>query len=135
VYRCRRGSTAAAPPGFGPYVGPLITLLRVSVPQVGWYLVMIRLACLGRVRFRCNTAEKTQALFSKKNVNKQQGWVEGRTFVRLVHLVSVSGAELLKVRLDFVHMIPTNDENFFFWNISAGVLVLPLYQFRIPSIR
>jgi hypothetical protein len=33
--------------------------------QVGWYLVMMRLGCLGRVRFRCNTAEKTQALFSK----------------------------------------------------------------------
>jgi hypothetical protein len=43
--------------------------------------------------------EKTQALISK-NINKQQGWVEGRTFVRLVHLGRVSGAKLLKVRLD-----------------------------------
>jgi hypothetical protein len=34
------------------------------------------------------TVEKTQALFSIK-INKQQGWVEGRTFVRLVHLGSV----------------------------------------------
>jgi hypothetical protein len=43
---------------------------------------MMRLGCLGRVRFRWKTVEKTQALFSKKYVNKQQGWVEGRTFVR-----------------------------------------------------
>jgi hypothetical protein len=59
-------------------------------------LAMIR---VGMVGFRCNTVEKTQALFSK-NINEYQGWVEGRTFVRLVHLGSVSGAELLKVRVD-----------------------------------
>jgi hypothetical protein len=35
-----------------------------------------------------------------KKVNKQQGWVGGRTFVRLVHLGTVSGGELLNVRLD-----------------------------------
>jgi hypothetical protein len=33
-------------------------------------------------------------------MNKQQGWVEGRTFVRLVLLGSVTGVELLKVRVD-----------------------------------
>jgi hypothetical protein len=48
----------------GPHAGaPRVTIPFLYTAQVGWYLVTMRLGCLGRVRFRCNTVEKTQYLY------------------------------------------------------------------------
>jgi hypothetical protein len=102
-YRYRRESTAAAPPGFGPYVGELVVTSwwRIA-PLAGWYWWRYAWNVWEGLDFDATQWGKHKLYSINRQQTIRMGWVRewGEDFRPTRPPGDRSGAELLKVRVD-----------------------------------